>query len=561
MSERPAKALENLFYERFFYNDLISSHDDPQLTAANLMAMLAFPGLLTLYWVPKYYVVLARSPEYVRQWHALGDRFVWIAFSMTVLALLATLQWESLLPDRRDMTILGPQPVTAGQLFYAQAKALGRYLGLFFLILNVAALFFYPLGAVPWRANFLEGAWFAVANAVAVGASALFAFLAVSGVQSLLLLVLPTSLFRRISQWAQLFVAAAMCGALILLFALRGFALDGTTTASEAANTTAAFWLPPMWFAGLGEWLTRGGQAFEPTALLAVTALGVTAALTAGGYALSYRRFGALALETPTRAPSTKPAPVPNWDRIGLGDPSERAVFLFTLRTLLRSPLHRLRMGTFAGIGLAFVAIRMWGVDTAEPAREVLEGPFALLFLCAVGLRGAFQLPSDLPANWAFRFHTDGSRLRRYLAGARKAAWVAAPAPLILLTTAAAAYVWGAGVAIPHAAAMLMAAWLTLEAAQAGVRKIPFTCNFVAPRAHAIIVWTMCAIAMMAFAATLAALELWALANVWRLWLAAAWAAAAGVLWLVWNERVLDERGGPEFFEQSDEVQRLGLDR
>ncbi|MEZ5397652.1 MAG: hypothetical protein R2724_33425 [Bryobacterales bacterium] len=49
MTDRRASALENLFYERFFYNDLISSHDDPQLTAANLMAILAFPGLLTLY--------------------------------------------------------------------------------------------------------------------------------------------------------------------------------------------------------------------------------------------------------------------------------------------------------------------------------------------------------------------------------------------------------------------------------------------------------------------------------------------------------------------------------
>ena len=559
MSERPAKALENLFYERFFYNDLISSHDDPQLTAANFMAILAFPGLLTLYWIPKYYVVLARAPEHVRQWHALGDRFVWIAFSMTVLALVATLQWESLLPDRRDMTILGPQPVTASQLFFAQSKALGRYLGLYFLIVNVCALLFYPLGVLPWRAGLFEGVWFILVNAFVVAASALFAFLAVTGVQSLLLLLLPASVFRRVSQWAQFVVAAALCGALILLFVLRGVALTGTTTASEAANTSAAFWLPPMWFAGLGEWLTHGKDAFQPMALLGVTALVITGVLTAAGYALSYRRFGALALETPTGAPESSARPVPRWDRLGLGDPSERAIFLFTLRTLLRSPLHRLRMGTFAGIGLAFVAIRMWGVDPSAPVREVLEGPFALLFLCAIGLRGAFELPSELPANWAFRFHTDRSRLRRYLTGARKAAWVAAPLPLIAVTTAAAAWLWGAGVAIPHACAMFMAAWLTLEASQAGIRKIPFTCNFVAPRAHAIIFWTLCGIAMMAFAVSLASLELWALENVWRLWQAAAWAALAGVLWLLWNERVLEERGGPEFFEQPDELQRLDL--
>jgi hypothetical protein len=198
-------------------------------------------------------------------------------------------------------------------------------------------------------------------------------------------------------------------------------------------------------------------------------------------------------------------------------------------------------------------------VDLSLPTRELLEGPFALLFLTLVGLRGAFELPAELSANWAFRFHTETSRLQRYLSGARKAAWVAALLPLTAASYLAVAYLWGAGVAIPHTIAMLMAAWITLEAATAGLRKIPFTCNFVAPRAHIIIVWTIGAVAMMSFAATLASLELWALENVWRMWQAAAWAAAAGVGWLVWNEAMLAERGGPEFFEQPDEIQRLGL--
>ncbi|MCB1020045.1 MAG: hypothetical protein H6509_16095 [Bryobacterales bacterium] len=560
MTERRASALENLFYERFFYNDLISSHDDPQLTAANLMAILAFPGLLTLYWIPKYYVVLARAPESVRLWHGLGDRFVWIAFSMTVIALLSALQWESLLPDRRDMTILGPQPVTAAELFRAQGRALGRYLWLFFAILNAAALFFYPLGVVPWRASFLEGAWFALAHVVAVASAALFAFFAVAGVQALLLLVLSPTLFRRVSQWAQLVVAAALCGSLILLFVLRGAAFAGTSTVYEAVSNPAARWLPPMWFAGLGEWLTRGSSTCAPMAKLALIALAASALLTAAGYALSYRRFGALALETPTRPRLAQSRPVPRWDRLGLADPSQRAVFFFTLRTMLRSPLHRLKLGVFAGIGLAFVVIRAWDADPQAPGRELLEGPFALLFLCAVGLRAAFELPAELPANWAFRFHTDASRLQRYLAGARKAAWAGAFAPLVLLSTLAVDRLWGPTVSVPHGAGMLMVAWLALEAAQAGVRKIPFTCNFVAPRAHAIIVWTICAIAMAGFAASLASIELWALESPWRLWQASAWAALAGVLWLLWNERSLQELGGPEFFERPDEIQRLSLD-
>lgn len=559
MTERPAKALESLFYERFFYNDLISSHDDPQLTAANWMAVLSFPGLLTLYWIPKYYVVLAQAPEYVRRWHALGDRFLWIAYSMTVIALLAALQWEALLPDRRDMSILGSQPVSAAQLFMAQARALGRYLGSFFLLINAAALFFFPLAAVPWRASLLAAAWFAIAHAASMLAASLFGFCSVAAIQSLLLQLLPVGLFRRVSQWAQFVTAAALGGALILLFALRGIALGGTTTIAEATATRAAFLLPPMWFAALGEWLTRGEETFRPLAFLSLTALGVAAGLALLGYALSYSRFSSLAIESPGVRRDRPRRRFRRWDRIGLGDQVERAIFLFTLRTLARSPLHRLRVGTFAAVGCAFIAIRSWNADWAEPTGALLEGPFALLFLCLVGLRGAYELPADLPANWAFRFHSSRSRLRSYLAGARKAAWAAAPIPIAIGTSLAIGGLWGERVALAHAAAILIAAWITAEGALAGVRKIPFTCNFVAPRAHIIIVWTCLAVAMLSFAATLASLELWALENVWRLLEAAAWAAAAGSAWLIVNEWLLEDRGGPEFFEQPDEIQRLGL--
>ena len=561
MTERPNKALEGLFYERFFYNDLISSHDDPQLNAANLMAILAFPGLLTLYWIPKYYVVLAQAPEYVRRWHALGDRFLWIAFSMTIVALLAALQWESLLPDRRDMSILGPQPVSASQLFVAQARALGRFLSSFFLLINACALFFFPVGAVPWRASLMEGTWFTAANIVSVVAASLFGFCSVAAIQSLMLQLLPTALFRKVSQWAQFAVAAAMVGALIMLFVLRGLTLEGTTTVSEVVSTRAAWALPPMWFAALGEWLTRGEAVFGPLALLAVAALTAAAGLALLGFALSYRRFSTLAIESPGPRAVQRPRPRRRWDRFGLADPIERTVFLFTLRTLARSPLHRLRVGTFAAIGLAFLAIRSWNADLAEPTRALLEGPFALLFLCLVGLRGAYELPADLPANWAFRFHAQGSRLRSYLAGARKAAWAVGPIPIALVSSMAVWMLWGSEAAGLHLAGILMAAWLTVEAALAGIRKIPFTCNFVAPRAHIIIVWTGCAVAMMGFAASLASLELWVFEDSWRLLRAAAWAAAIGVAWLLWNEWFLSERGGPEFFEQPDEIQRLGLDR
>jgi hypothetical protein len=182
----PVRRLAELFYERFFYNDLISTHDDPQLASANLMAILAFPGILCLYWVPKYFVTLARVPEAARDLAVFGDRFFWLSFEMAVLGLLTTLQWDRLFPDRRDYMILGPQPVSRRVLFEAQVKALARFLGLFFVIANLGSALFFPLAAAPKRAGILEGLLFFVGHWVSLCGAGLFAVLLVIAMQGLL---------------------------------------------------------------------------------------------------------------------------------------------------------------------------------------------------------------------------------------------------------------------------------------------------------------------------------------------------------------------------------------
>ncbi len=554
----PTRRLANLFYERFFYNDLLSTHDDPQLASANLMAILAFPGLLCLFWIPKYYVTLARMPEAARDLAVFGDRFFWLSFEMAVLGLLTTLQWDRLLPDRRDYMILGPQPVSVRVLFEAQVKALAKFLGMFFVIANAGSALFFPIAAVPKRAGNIEGLLFFFGHWVSLCGAGLFAVLLVIAMQGVLTNVLRPKLFERISPFVQSLLAASFLGIIVLLPMLPGRVLSGAASVSLLAKQSfAIFALPPVWFAALGESLAgRHGAVFTALAGSAVLAAAGVTLVAAGTYLLSYQRFMRRSLESAgqhgARDSQAAQAFRGALRRTWLKEPSERAAFLFTLWTLGRSRQHRLYFGAFLAVGAAIVFAQTWSLSLmGGPSLRLLSQPYILLFLALVGIRVVFAFPSDLPANWAFRFHA-GATIESYLKGTRKAVWAAGPIPLLALTTPGAAMLWGFSAAIVHGAVLALVAWITIEFALWGFWKIPFTCSYVAGRAHVIILWTFTAVGMLVYASSMASLELWALGNGWRLLLLAAPAAAITAVWRPYRSLLAADSGGPIFDEPED---------
>jgi hypothetical protein len=551
----PLHRLTELFHERFFYNDLISTHDDPQLASANLMAMLAFPGLLCLFWIPKYYVALARAPQAARDLAAFGDRFLWLSFEMAVLGLLTTLQWDRLFPDRRDYMILGPQPVSVRVLFEAQVKALARFLGMFFVIANLGSALFFPIAAAPQRAGNLEGLLFFAGHWVSLFAAGLFAVLVVIAMQGLLTNVLSPRLLDRVSPFVQSLLAALFLGIIVLLPMLPGRLLEGATSVGTFAQQNhAALALPPVWFAALGEQLAgRHGAVFTPLAGWAVLAIAGMTLAVAGTYLLSYQRFLRRSLESTGQQRAGE-----SWAaralrgvlrRTWLKDPSERVAFLFTLWTLGRSRQHRLYFGGFLAVGTAVVFAQTWSAPSiAAPSKLLLAQPYILLFLALVGMRVVFVFPSDLPANWTFRFHA-GTTIERYLRGTRKAVWAAGPIPLVVVTVPGVAMWWGWSAAVTHGVVLALAAWISTEVALGAFWKIPFTCSYVAGRAHVIILWTFSAVGMLVYASTMASLEVWALGNAWRLLLLAAPAVAMTAAWRPYRSLLAADSGGPIFDE------------
>ncbi len=530
---RARRILAESFYERFFYNDLFGSEDDPQLSSANLMAMLVFPGILCLYLIPKYYVTLRLAPESVRELEVLGDRYVWFAYSMSVMGLLTALQWERLFPDERDYFVIGPQPTPTRALFEAQAIALARFLGLFAVVIHIGSALFFPIGVTPFAAGLLEGLQFALAHWLSLALSSLFVVSAVAGLQGLLLAALPARVFRRISGIVQLAAALSFCGLIVLLPALRAAVFSGARSVADLASGPAA-WLPPMWFAALGHWLAApAGSPLGGVALRAAWITAATVLFAAAGYWVGYRRFLGRSLESPDVKRRGAPRSRSNLAARLLGrSGAARAAAAFSLKTLARSPRQRMEFGAWLAIGLALVVAQGWSMTAetfAAQDRSILAQPFLLLLVGLAGLRRAYDLPAELPAHWAFRLYATRDP-SLYHEGSRRATFAAAVLPLLALSTALVCGLWGCGAAWTHFVLFALAGVASVEAARLGARKIPFTCSYAAARAHAVIVWTLSAVGILLAASLLGGFERDVLENPWLLLPAASITAGLVVL-------------------------------
>lgn len=554
--DRSFHRLFDHFYQRFFYNDLISSHDNPQLAMVNVMSMLAFPGILTLYWIPKYRVFLSNSASGVLEATAFGDRCLWLGFQMAILGLVASVEWDRLFPDSRDYLNLVSRPIRIGGLFLAQALALVRFIALFFLVINAAAAFIYPGAVLPPWTGLVDSTWFVMGHWVSLIMSAVFVVASVVSLRGILNVTVPTRLLGLFSAVAQFALFAIFALVAVGAPLLRSFVISSVQSSQGSfIDPGRAWFLPPVWFAGLGEWFTnRDAQGIAVLAQWAVVVTFVTVAVVVASYTLGYGRYITRSQEhyLPRTGYNVIPdllhSTLKRWIRHG----PEGAVFWFVVRTLVRSKAHLLYVCGFLSIGLGLATAQMWtALNFGSPSAVAHAQPYVLLFLALAGIRMSFSIPAELSANWMFRFQP-WSSTHRYVPGVRKAVWAVCPLPLGLLTTVAGTAMAGPEYIFYHIPVWLIASWLSVEAVLWKQSIIPFTCQHLPSRVNVIVLWTVLFNGMLLYGSAFSILEGWILAHPLLLGLTA---LVIPLLFRYW-------RSSPTqlCFEKSDPaVQTLGL--
>ncbi len=307
-------------------------------------------------------------------------------------------------------------------------------------------------------------------------AAGVFIYGAVLAVQGLAAQTLPRRLFLRLSGYLQLVAIFVIMGVYFLQPGFGG--LDDLTMGSI---WRVIQWLPSYWFLALYQQLNGSMHpALEPLARRAWIGLAVVVCVAAVAYTLSYWRTLRKIVEEPDIVPGSA--------RLGwlprFGSQAQTAIGQFSVRTLARSKQHRLIIGFYLGIGLAFTSLLLKGSSSVvnDPWREtsvlLWSASLMTMLLAAVGTRAAFALPLDLRANWIFRVIGTRAGLET-LGASRRALLLLVVAPVWLVTAVACLWLWPGSLNVAHLVVLGLVGMIVADISLLGFRKIPFTCSYL----------------------------------------------------------------------------------
>jgi CubicO group peptidase (beta-lactamase class C family) len=307
-------------------------------------------------------------------------------------------------------------------------------------------------------------------------AAGVFIYGAVLGLQGVAAQILPRRLFLRLSGYLQLTTFCVIMGVYFLQPGFGG--LDDLTVGSI---WRVVQWLPSYWFLALYQQLNGSlHPALEPLARRAWIGLAGVVSVAAVAYTLSYWRTLRKIVEEPDIGPGSRHfAWLPRF-----GSRAQTAIGQFSVRTLARSKQHRLIVGFYLGIGLAFTSLLLKGSPSAvnNPWREtsvlLWSASLMMMLLAAVGTRAAFALPLDLRANWIFRVIGTRAGLET-LGASRRALLLLAVAPVWLVTAVACLALWPGRQTAAHLAVLGLLGMIVVEVCLLRFPKIPFTCSYL----------------------------------------------------------------------------------
>ena len=277
------------FLLHIFDNEWSAGTGQWQAAAIGLVALLAPAAMLLIReaspdpaLMDKYRRLLtSASPESFRA-AVTADEIAILILLSVISGLIALFVWQSLYPSTRDCLALAGLPVRPRQVFAARFAAVAIFAGTLITGMNILPALVAPVEfAGRWALNPSYAANL-LAQATAGMGACTFVFFAIVALQGLLINV--TSV--RASVWFQSAMAGALLFAGLRLWLVREWPLATVKRLPEFG-----WWWPPVWFAGVREYLLGNRDPFWiAMAARAALATGIAVTATLLLYFVSYRR-------------------------------------------------------------------------------------------------------------------------------------------------------------------------------------------------------------------------------------------------------------------------------
>jgi hypothetical protein len=414
---------------------------------------------------------------------ALADQLALLVVLAAVTGLAALLVWQSLFPSRRDYLALAGLPVRPHEIFGARLAAVALFAAGLTVAINIL-----PTAVAPFEyaGRWQKSASFWVnlnAQAVASGLECLFVFFTIVALQGVLLNVLPSRWFVRLSVYVQGGLFAVCVSAILRSWSIKDW------TPAKVAQLPDLAWAPPVWFAGLHETLLGDRDPFlTAMAGRATTGLAVAMGLSVLTYWLAYRRYRRLLLEAPNPAP-----PRFSWSPLHLlaRDPRQRAIVTFMATTLARSRTHRLIWLAYIGFAVAIVfnSSVVNGAFLVHNRRPFLDAvqflvlfwPLACSAILLPGIRHVVRIPAELPANWIFRL-TESQCRTEWPRAVDRFLLLYALGPLYAFVVPVAIYAVGWEIALRMGTLQILTSLVIFECLFYSWQQLPFACSYLPGR-------------------------------------------------------------------------------
>jgi hypothetical protein len=506
-----------------------------ELGTGTVLALLAAPGaFISIMLLDKYSGLL----RFFRGNHnfdpyaaSVPDQYFFLTFSMAITGIVTVLKWDNIFPDRRDYINLAPLPIATHRIFLANVTAIVLIALAFAVDVNAVSSLFFPMVVTMEEPRFAAYIQFARAHFAGVLLASLFVSFAMFALVGTLMVLLPDSVFRRISIYVRVLVVILLLGLLCSTFAVAPL-----LSTLHAGAPSFLRWLPPVWFLGLAR--TILGKANAPMAqmgtigLWALIAVSILAPLV---YVLSYYRYFIRIPETldttlRSRAPRIL-VPMRLMDLFVLRSAYDRATYRFAMKTLLRNDHHSLIFGGFAGSGIVIASQTLLSAvnqaPTAVPSAALISVPFTLAYFLICGLRFMFDLPAELRANWVHRVILDHEQ-QAPADAARKVILTFVLPWILLVCVPLYMYYWGWSVGMALAAVLIAGCYLLADVLLRRFAKIPFACAYPTWKQSATVIVLFYILGLWGFASILPGLEhALLLKSVWYLWILVAVLLAA----------------------------------
>jgi hypothetical protein len=168
---------------RLTHNEALGEEIPARLT--QIAYMLALPGVLVaLYLSAPYHPPKGMGPR--PYWSQVSDHYIYTVYSFVAMGVVTVFEWELLFPDLLDVFVLSTLPLAKRVLLQARLLALGIFLGLAVVGINILGAAFFPVLAE------LHAMWIrhTAAHVAAVLLAGVFAAALFVALQGLLLCVL-----------------------------------------------------------------------------------------------------------------------------------------------------------------------------------------------------------------------------------------------------------------------------------------------------------------------------------------------------------------------------------